>query len=86
MKRVLALFLLACLPSISNAQSLAPEVIDILKKAANYRPYAQDYVWRKIPWYTDPSQALKQAREEKRPLFVWLAGGRDRDGTPLERC
>ena len=27
-----------------------------------------------------------KAKAENRPLFVWLAGGRDRDGTPLERC
>ena len=47
---------------------------------------AGNFAWREIPWYIDPSAALKQAREEKRPLFVWLAGGRDRDGSPLERC
>ena len=34
----------------------------------------------------DLPQALKEAKAENRPLLVWLAGGRDRDGSPLERC
>jgi hypothetical protein len=86
MKRYLALFLLANLPAVGNAQDTVPELTAMLKKATQYRPNAHDLVWRQIPWYTDPTDALKQAREEKRPLFVWLAGGRDRDGSPLERC
>jgi hypothetical protein len=86
MKRLLALFLLASFSAAGNAQEPVPELAAILKRAAQYRPNARDLVWRQIPWYTDPTDALKQAREEKRPLFVWLAGGRDRDGSPLERC
>jgi hypothetical protein len=86
MKHFAVILLLAGLSSLCHAQDSVPELAAILKKAALYRPQAHDLVWRQIPWYTDPTDALKQAREEKRPLFVWLAGGRDRDGNPLERC
>jgi hypothetical protein len=63
-----------------------PERLELLRKVQVYRPNTTDFRWQEIPWHTDAENALKQAREEKRPLFVWLAGGRDRDGTPLERC
>ena len=86
MKRTLALLLLAAVPAAGRCEEPVPELAALLNKAAAYRPGNRDLVWREIPWYADPAAALKQAREENRPLFVWLAGGRDRDGTPLERC
>ena len=58
----------------------------LARRAAPLRPVAAELRWQQLPWVTDPVEALKQAREEKRPLFFWAAGGRDRDGTPLERC
>jgi hypothetical protein len=69
-----------------RADDVAPELTTLLKKAAAFRPGGSDFGWREIPWNDDPTAALKEARDEKRPLLVWLAGGRDRDGTPLERC
>jgi hypothetical protein len=78
--------LLALLPTAATATDQAPEVKELQKKAAQYRPGERDLTWREIPWFDDPAAAFKQARDEKRPLFVWLAGGRDRDGSPLERC
>ncbi len=63
-----------------------PEREALLKKALAVRPPAADFAWQQIPWHTDGADALKEARVEKRPLLVWLAGGRDRDGSPLERC
>lgn len=86
MRPLTSLLLLASFSATVRPAEPVPELADILKKAAPYRPGSHDLVWRQIPWHTDPSAALKQAREEKRPLFVWLAGGRGRDGTPLERC
>ncbi len=50
------------------------------------RPPAAQFRWQEVPWHTDAATALAEAKSEKRPLLVWLAGGRDRDGTPLERC
>ncbi len=63
-----------------------PERDALLKKAEAIRPPAADFAWQQIPWHIDAAEALKEARAEKRPLLVWLAGGRDRDGSPLERC
>ena len=63
-----------------------PEREGLLKKALAIRPPAADFAWQQIPWHTDAAEALKEARAERRPLLVWLAGGRDRDGSPLERC
>ncbi len=63
-----------------------PERTALLERAANLRPNRGDLRWQDIPWLTDADAALATAKREDRPLFVWLAGGRDRDGSPLERC
>ena len=86
MKRTLALLALVLLTGPTRAGEPAPELTALLKKAAPLRPTGRDLAWREIPWHDDPVAALKEARDEKRALLVWLAGGRDRDGTPLERC
>ena len=72
--------------SLAPAADPVPERAELLRRAAAVRPNATDFRWQQIPWHTDPAEALAQARQEGRPLFVWLAGGRDRDGSPLERC
>jgi hypothetical protein len=86
MARFLAALLLAALPLSARADEPPPELAELLRKAAAYRPAARDLVWRQVPWHTDPADAFAQAKAENRPLFVWLAGGRGRDGSPLERC
>ena len=52
---------------------IAREVVELLKKAEQLCParlhLARDSVVRRT------RRALKQARVEKRPLFVWIAGG-----------
>ena len=86
MNRICAVVAVAAFSAPAAGDDRVPEVAEMLKKATPYRSGARDFAWREIPWYDEPAAALKQAREEKRPLFVWLAGGRDRDGSPLERC
>ena len=85
MRRFLTISILALAPALAQAADV-PELADLTKKAAGIRPTAADFAWQQIPWHTEPGAALKEARAENRPLFVWLAGGRDRDGSPLERC
>ena len=63
-----------------------PERERLSKQVAKLRPPAADFAWQSIPWHTEPDTALVEAKAEGRPLLVWLAGGRDRDGSPLERC
>jgi hypothetical protein len=81
-------FVLTLILGLSPLASTAgePELDSILKRAAAFRPTAADLTYREVPWLTDPAVALAAAKAENRPLFVWLAGGRKEDGTPLERC
>jgi hypothetical protein len=37
--------------------------------------------WRDIPWYTDANEGLKAARQEKRPMLLFVTGD-----DPLGRC
>jgi hypothetical protein len=37
--------------------------------------------WRRIPWMLDLNGAIKLAKEENRPLLLWVSGD-----DPLERC
>lgn len=85
MRRIAFVVILAGVPAASAAEPV-PELAALRKKADPYRPAAGQLVWRQVPWHTDPAAARKEAAAEGRPLFVWLAGGRDRDGSPLERC
>ncbi len=84
MRRLLLLSALA-VPSVA-ASAEVPERTALVRKAYTVRPNATDFVWQQIPWHVTPEAALKEAKAENRPLLVWLAGGRDRDGSPLERC
>ena len=77
--------LLALALSLSATDPI-PEREALLRQAAAIRPHASGFRWQQIPWHVEAADALKQARDEGRPLLVWLAGGRDRDGSPLERC
>lgn len=45
------------------------------------KPTAGELRWQKIPWLTDLGQAQAVAREEKRPILLWVTGD-----DPLERC
>jgi hypothetical protein len=58
----------------------------LAKKAAALKPTAAELRYLDMPWVLDLNEALRQARAENRPIFFWAAGGRDRDGVPLERC
>jgi hypothetical protein len=45
------------------------------------KPREDELRWRQIPWLTDLDQAVRVAREERRPLFLW-----DSVDEPLDRC
>lgn len=63
-----------------------PERAAIERQADAVRGNPADYRWQSIPWIVDEEAAIKQAKQENRAMLVWLAGGRERDGSPLERC
>ena len=75
---------LVVVATLAPAADPVPEVRALEARAV--RPAGAGFRWQEIPWHTDAATALAEARKENRPLFVWMAGGRDRDGTPLERC
>ncbi len=85
---ICALFVLGwSLPSQLSAQANDEGTYAALQREAEWiKPTTAELQWQQIPWVIDLAGALEEARKEKRPIFFWAAGGRDRDGTPLERC
>jgi hypothetical protein len=72
---------------VGAAQPPADPLTDaLLRRAQAIKPTPAELRWQQIPWLIDPDLALRQARAERRPIFLWVAGGRDRDGLPLEKC
>ena len=63
-----------------------PDWQKLERRAAALRPTADEVKWQELPWVVDPDDAIAAAKAEKRPIFFWAAGGRGRDGLPLERC
>ncbi len=59
----------------------ADERAAVEARAAQLRPTADMLKWYAVPWLHDLAEAVRQAKAEKRPLFVWVA-----DGEPLDRC
>jgi hypothetical protein len=53
---------------------------------AAVKPTPAELRWQQIPWELDLQEAMDLAKKEQRPIFLWAAGGRGRDGVPLERC
>jgi hypothetical protein len=53
---------------------------------AAVKPTPAELRWQQVPWEIHLQEAIDAARKEKRPIFLWAAGGRNRDGVPLERC
>ena len=51
------------------------------QRAAIIRPKSGEYKWQQIPWVLDLNEGIRLAREEKRPLLLWVSGD-----DPLERC
>lgn len=80
----LAAVFVVVVATLAPAAEPVPELAALERRAV--RPAGAGFRWQEIPWHTDAAAALADARKENRPLFVWMAGGRDRDGTPLERC
>ena len=55
-------------------------------KITAVKPTQAELRWQQVPWELDLHEAIDLAKKEKRPIFLWAAGGRNRDGVPLERC
>jgi hypothetical protein len=56
------------------------------RDAAQFYKYVQEPLpgelkWQTIPWMLDLNLGIRLAREEKRPLLLWVSGD-----DPLEKC
>lgn len=69
---------------LARAQSPAvadkkPATFDALKAEVEALRDAK-VAWRKVEWRTCLLDALKEAAEEKKPVFLWVLGGAPADG------
>jgi hypothetical protein len=76
----LALLLGALAPSV-HADDLPRLPAALLPYYRAIQPREDELRWQAIPWLQDLDSAVVQARKEKRPLFLWVAGDE-----PLQRC
>jgi hypothetical protein len=75
-----AVLLVAIVLQVRGAR--AQEGSELRKKADAIRASAdQLFKLRKIPWVTDPAEGFRLAREENRPVFLYIQAG-----DPLEDC
>jgi hypothetical protein len=58
-----------------------PATDDLAARASAIKPAARELTWLGVPWVPNLAEAQKMAREEKRPIFLWVTGD-----DPLERC
>ncbi len=54
---------------------------DLARRAEIIKPKPGEYKWKQIPWIVDLNEGIRLAREEKRPILLWVSGD-----DPLERC
>lgn len=54
---------------------------DAAARYAVILPRPDELKWRQIPWLTDLDEGVRQAKQENRPIFLWVSGD-----DPLERC
>ena len=63
------------------ANFAVPASDDLVARATAIKPTARELTWLGVPWVSNLAEAQQMAREEKRPIFLWVAGD-----DPLERC
>src|SRR5262249_49564698 len=54
---------------------------ELTRRATVIKPAAAELEWQQIPWLTDLARGQRCAREEQRPILLWVTGD-----DPLERC
>jgi hypothetical protein len=66
-------------PLILAAALLAQDDLRAIADAA--RATAEEMRFNRIPWLTDPFEAFRLAKQEKRPVFLYVV-----TGDPLDDC
>ena len=62
-------------------QATVPEPSALAKKADAVRATAGELKYMKLPWVTNLFEGFRLAREEKRPVFLYMI-----TGDPLDDC
>jgi hypothetical protein len=58
-----------------------PTLLGLTRRSTVIKPAAAELKWQQIPWLTDLARGQRVAREEQRPILLWVTGD-----DPLERC
>ena len=58
---------------------LSPDAARLYAAVRDRRP--GELAWQQIPWRVDLDEGIRMAREEKRPLLLFVSGD-----DPLEKC
>ena len=70
------------LPGILVGQDeLDPDRAELRKKAHAVRTTAEEMRFKQIPWVTDLFEGFRLAKEENRPVFLYMI-----TGDPLDDC
>lgn len=64
-----------------SQEKIAPRSADLERQAAAIKPMPKELKWRQVPWVLDLTEGQRLAKEENRPIFLWVTGDE-----PLERC
>jgi hypothetical protein len=81
--RAVLLIGVLCLPANLLGQDEPQRDVDRLCKQADaIRASAESlFKLQRIPWVTDPAEGFRLAKEERRPVFLYIQAG-----DPLEDC
>jgi hypothetical protein len=58
-----------------------PPLAELSRRAEVIKPSSAELKWQRIPWLTDLADGQRLARQEHRPILLWVTGD-----DPLERC
>jgi hypothetical protein len=78
---LLSLILFGLFAASSSAQDRPVEPSNVLGRMLGMKPDPALLQWQRIPWARTLRDAIRMAKQEKRPLFFWAS-----DDEPLDRC
>lgn len=52
------------------------------RAASSLRATPDELKWKRIPWLTNLTEGVSVAKQENRPILLWMTG----QGPPLDRC
>jgi hypothetical protein len=66
---------------VTSPNAVAEKPSELKKKAHAVRATTAEMNFKRIPWVTDVFEGFKLARDEKRPVFLYMI-----TGDPLDDC